>query len=145
MKKFVSIASTLFILSFNLSFAQKQNLESLIQNINNKDAYILLVKTLSPRIYGNSAKSIVEIGKEATPELIKVLATKNKGVIAHFILSEIWKEKWTEEICCDIRTIDNEEIVIINGLEIHIKDNVLYATIESLNENKQTWKKLWYS
>ena len=36
MTKFISIATTLFFLSFNLSFAQKQNLDALIQNINNK-------------------------------------------------------------------------------------------------------------
>ena len=145
MKKFISITSTLFFLSFNLSFAQKQNLDSLIQNINNKDAYIVLVKTMSPRIHGDSANSIVAIGKKATPELIKVLDNSNKGIIAHFILSEIWKDKWKEETCCYIRNFNNEEIVIINGLEIHIKDNVLYSTIESLNKNLQNWKKIWHA
>lgn len=145
MKKHISIASTLFFLSFNLSIAQKQNLDSLIQNINNKDAYIVLVNTMSPRIHGDSAKSIVGIGKQATPQLIKVLDNKNKGIIAHFILLEIWKDKWKEDFCCDIRNINNEEIIIINGLEIHIKNNVLYSTIESLNENMQNWKKLWHA
>lgn len=143
MTKFISIASTLFFLSFNLGFAQKQNLDSLIQNINNKDAYIVLTKTMSPRINGNSANSIVRIGKQATPDLIKILDNKNKGIIAHFILSEIWKEKWNEQICCNIKNIDNEEIVIINGLEIHINGNILYSTAENLNKNKENWKKFW--
>ena len=143
MKKIISITSTLFFLSYNLSIAQKQNLDSLIQNINNKDAYIVLVKTMSPRIHGDSAKSIVEIGKKATPELIKVLDNKNKGVIAHFILSEIWKDNWKEEICCDVTNIDSEEIIIINGLEVHIKDNILFSTTESLNKNMENWKKFW--
>ena len=145
MKKIINIASVLFFLSFNLCFAQKQNLDSLIQNINNKDAYIVLVKTMSPRIHGDSAKRILGIGKQATPELIKVLDNKNKGVIAHFILSEIWKDKWDEEICCDIRNIDNEEIIIINGLEVHIKHNILFSTIESLNKNMQNWKNFWHA
>ena len=145
MKKFISITSTLFFFSFNLSIAQKKNLDSLIQNINNKDAYIVLVKTMSPRIHGDLANSIVAIGKKATPELIKVLDNKNKGVIAHFILSEIWKENWKEEICCDVTNIDNEEIIIINGLEVHIKDNILFSTIESLNKNMENWKKFWHA
>ena len=145
MKKIISITSTLFFLSFNLSIAQKQNLDSLIQNINNKDAYIVLVKTMSPRIHGDLANSIVAIGKKATPELIKILDNNNKGVIAHFILSEIWKDNWNEEICCDVTNIDNEEIIIINGLEVHIKNNILYSTAESLNKNKQKWKEFWHA
>lgn len=143
MTKFTSIAATLFFLSFNLSVAQTQNLDSLIQNIDNKDAYIVLVKTMSPRISGDAANGIVRIGKQATPGLIKILDNKNKGIIAHFILSEIWKDQWTEENCCDISTFDDEEIVVINGLEIHIKNNVLSATTDAMDKNKLHWKKVW--
>jgi hypothetical protein len=98
---------------------------------------------MSPRVAGNSAKEIVDIGKNATPELIRILDSKDKGIVAHFILSEIWNDKWKEEVCCYIKNMNDEEIVTINGLEIHIKNNALFSTTQSLNNNKQNWKIFW--
>ena len=131
----------LVLLSINFTNAQNKEVDSLIQKIDNKDAFIVLTKTTSPRAKGNNAKRIIEIGKTASPELIKILNTQNKGIIAHFILSEIWKNIWDEKVCCNIRNVGDIEIFTINGLEIQVENNVLYSTPENLEKNQQVWKK----
>ncbi|MDN3677215.1 hypothetical protein QWY90_07800 [Flavobacterium paronense] len=139
-KLFKKIALTLLVVSLNLTYAQNKELDSLIQKIDNKEAYIVLTKTTSPRVKGTDAKRIIEIGKMASPELIKVLDSQNKGIIAHFILSEIWKNIGEEEVCCAIRNVGEIEILTINGLEIQIENNVLFSTSENLKKNQQVWK-----
>jgi len=136
-----NIASILFMFSLNLAYCQNKEVDSLILKIDNKDAYIVLTKTISPRVKGNDAERIIEIGKTASPELIKILTSQNKGIIAHFILSEIWKNTWEEEICCNVRSVGVIEILTINGLEIKIENNTLNSTSENLKKNQQIWKK----
>ena len=136
-----NIAIAVVIFSFNLTYAQNKEVDSLIQKIDNKDAYIVLTKTTSPRVKGTNTNRIIEIGKIASPELIKILDSQDKGIIAHFILSEIWKNIWDEEICCNIRTVGDIEILTINRLEIQIENNVLFSTSENLKKNQQVWKK----
>jgi len=72
--------------------------------------------------------------------LIKILNSQSKGIIAHFILCEIWKTTWEEEVCCNIRSVGDIEIITINGLEIKVEDNVLSSTPENLKENQLAWK-----
>ena len=47
------------------------------------------------RIYpdGTSAKKLIQIGKPATAELLKVLSDENRGVAAHLILTAIWEPR----------------------------------------------------
>ncbi|GAB3721543.1 hypothetical protein [Flavobacterium koreense] len=139
---FRKIALILLVFISCLSYAQNKEVDSLIQKLDNKDAYIVLTKTTSPRLKGNTANRIIEIGKMASPELIKILDSQSQGVVAHFILSKIWQEVWEEEICCNIRSVGEIEILTINGLEIRVENNVLYSTQESLKRKKEIWKKL---
>ncbi|MBS7788044.1 hypothetical protein KIH23_12120 [Flavobacterium sp. CYK-55] len=139
----IRIAIALFFLSLQWCVAQKQSVDSLVKQLDNKDAYIVLTYTMSPRVSGTCANDLVKIGKKATPELIKVLENANQGIIAHFILSEIWKDQWQEENCCRINKINGEEIITLNELEIHIKNNLLYATAQSLHKNKERWTLFW--
>ncbi|MGL2964160.1 hypothetical protein ACSVH2_10115 [Flavobacterium sp. RSB2_4_14] len=136
------IVLTFLVFNLSLSYAQNKEVDSLIQKLDNKDAYIVLTKTTSPRLKGNTANRIVEIGKIASPELVKILDSENQGIVAHFILSKIWEEVWEEEVCCNIRSIGEIEIMTINGLEIIIENNVLFSTPESLKKEKEIWKKL---
>lgn len=138
----------LFLFVFFVSataFSQNATADNLIQQISNGDAYIVMTKTISPRIHGEAADKIVKMGKSATSQLIPVLADENKGVIAHFILSEIWKERWEEAVCCDIPTDGTFEIVTLNGLEILIKDNELYAKPAELKKNQANWKEITHA
>lgn len=130
------------ILVFNINYAQNKEIDSLIQKIDNKDAYIVLTKTVSPRINGKSANRIVEIGKVASPKLIKILESPSKGIAAHFMLSKIWQDIWSEEVCCNITTIGKVEVITINGLEIQIENNMFYATPENLKKERKIWEKL---
>lgn len=139
---FRKIALILLVFISCLSYAQNKEVDSLIQKLDNKDAYIVLTKTTSPRLKGNTANRIIEIGKMASPELIKILDSQSQGVVAHFILSKIWQEVWEEEVCCNIRSVGEIEILTINGLEIRVENNVLYSTQESLKRKKEIWKKL---
>jgi hypothetical protein len=139
---FRKIALIILVFISCLSYAQNKEVDSLIQKLDNKDAYIVLTKTTSPRLKGNTANRIIEIGKMASPELIKILDSQSQGVAAHFILSKIWQEVWEEEVCCNIRSVGEVEILTINGLEIRVENNVLYSTQESLKRKKEIWKKL---
>ena len=56
----ISILVITFILTYT-SFGQTRAIDSLVQKINNKDAYLLLVKTISPRIKGDENKKIIKI------------------------------------------------------------------------------------
>lgn len=140
----ISILIITFILSYT-SFGQTRTIDSLVQKINNKDAYLLLVKTISPRIKGDENKKIIKIGKEITPDLIKILDSQNKGIAAHFILSEIWNEIWNEEVCCNISYNGDTESVTINGLRIYIENNIIFSTDEDLKKNKKNWENIWHS
>jgi hypothetical protein len=141
MKKFKKIHLFIVIVcSFTICNAQNKVLDSLIQKIDNTDAYIVMTKTTSPRTKGEVTKQIIEIGKSATCKLVQVLEDKNKGIVAHFLLSEIWKETWNEEPCCSINDYGTYELVTINGLEIKIEGNELSATSEHLLTNKLAWK-----
>jgi hypothetical protein len=130
------------IFTFGMASAQVKVSDSLIQKIDNKDAYIVMAKTMSPRMKSDAGDAIVKIGKSATPDLIKVLEDRNKGIIAHFILSEIWKAQWEEAICCNVSYDGNIEMVTINGLKISIENNELHAEAVDLKKNKADWKKL---
>lgn len=47
---------------------------------------------------GEAAKRLVQIGKPATDELLKVLEDKDRGVAAHLVLTQIWEpqaKSWT--------------------------------------------------
>lgn len=121
------------------SFSQAKTLDSLVQKINNDDVYIVILETISPRINGVPENEIVELGKEATPSLIGVLDDKNRGIIAHVLLSKIWNDKYPEATCCNLQYIRNTEIITINGLKIYIEDNTLFATLEDLKKNKENW------
>lgn len=125
-----------------LTFGQAKALDALVQKIDNDDAYIVFVKTMSPRVHDGTATDIIAIGKPATPQLIKVLESKTQGVIAHFILSEIWKATWEEAVCCDILSDGTTELVTINGLRIAIRNNHLVSKPEDLKANKKKWEKL---
>jgi hypothetical protein len=124
------------------SFGQHKIVDSLLQHINNKEAYILLVNTMSPRMNSEAGEQIIQIGKKATPELLQILDSQEKGIIAHFILSEIWKETWNEQICCNIMYSGAIEIFTINGLKIYIDNNVLYSNEIDLKNNKIHWEKI---
>lgn len=128
-------------LTSGIAMSQVKPETSLIEKINNKDAYIVMTKTMSPRINSEAGAAIIKIGKRATPALINILEDQNKGIIAHFILSEIWKEDWEEAICCNVSFDGNIEIVTINGLEISIENNELHAKPADLKNNKASWKK----
>lgn len=124
------------------SFSQTKTLDSLVQKINNNDVYVVILETISPRINGAAENEIVDLGKEATPSLIGVLDDKNRGIIAHVLLSKIWNDKFPEATCCNLQYIRNTEIITINGLKIHIEDNTLFATLEDLKKNKENWIKI---
>jgi len=122
--------------------AQNQSIDRLIEQIDNKEAYIVMLKTMSPRIKSEAGFQLIRIGKSASPYLIRILDQQNKSIIAHFILSEIWKKSWQEEICCNVETDGRVEIITINRLRVIIDNNQLSATPADMIQNKTYWKKL---
>jgi hypothetical protein len=44
-------------------------------------------------MFSPAGDALIKIGKEATNKLIPLLNDTSKGIIAHYILSDIWSEK----------------------------------------------------
>lgn len=142
MKKLNNILLLLLLCTTFVSVGQTKTLDSLVQKIDNNDVYVVILETISPRINGVAENEIIALGKDATPSLIKVLDDKNKGIVAHVLLSKIWNDKFPEATCCNLQYIRNTEILIINGLKIYIEDNTLVATQEDLKKNKENWVRI---
>jgi hypothetical protein len=134
----------IFIHSSSSSNAQTKKIDSLVHKVNNRDIYVLLLKKVIPRVNENSSGTeIIKIGRQVTPKLIKILDDQNKGIAAHIILTEIWKNDWSQIDSSSVIHNGKEEIIIIRGLKTHVIKNDLFSTNIELTKNKIKWKKLY--
>ena len=134
----------IFIYSSSTIYAQTKKIDSLVHKVNNRDIYVLLLKKVTPRVNENSSGTeIIKIGRQATPKLIKILDDQNKGIAAHIILTEIWKNDWPQIDSSSVVRNEKEEIIIIRGLKTHVIKNDLFSTDIELTKNKLKWKKLY--
>ncbi len=141
MRKVIYIALLLFS---TLVVGQQKKIEKLFLEINNtqlsvveRDAYFIL------EMKSNAGKKLIRKGKILTPELINLLNDPKKGLIAHYILSQIWKNNWGESSCGGNEKPNLNEItyIIYNGLRIEINpDKSVYSENKYLTERKSDWE-----
>jgi len=117
------------------TWAQKDHVDSLILNINNDQLhgtchYVWVIEMKST--YGDS---LIKIGKSITPKLVPLLIDKEKGIIVHYILSNIWMDTVKFSSNFHLPTIEYNYC----GLIFYEKNEHIFTKDSFLNENKKKW------
>jgi hypothetical protein len=82
---------------------------------------------------------IIMAGKKAEKKLLKLLTSEEKGVVAHYILSNIYKQTSYQTIYVD--TLKWETKFIYNGLEFMETERGMVTDMAELNKCKDEWIK----
>ena len=90
MRRLTIYIAFLTIILPTLTFGQNKTVDLLIQDLSNNELrgecnYVWVLKS-KPGI----VDLLIPIGKPATQQLLDVLTSKDKGIVAHYILSKIW-------------------------------------------------------
>jgi hypothetical protein len=80
---------------------------------------------------------IISAGKKAQEKLLKLLTSEEKGVVAHYILSNIYKQASYQTIYVD--TLKWETKYIYNGLEFTETERGMVTDMAELNKCKDAW------
>ena len=137
MKIFIS---TFLILFFQISIGQNKSFDELSDTINNSQIVVTTGRIWGAEMRSETGNEIVKLGKKVTPQLISLLTDNDKGIIAHFILTEIWRKKIGEVITSEV--IEGKKLYIVyNQLNLFLKnEESFYSREEDLNENKLRWE-----
>ena len=137
MKIFIS---TFLILFFQISIGQNKSFDELSDSINNSQIVVTTGRIWGAEMRSETGDEIIKLGKKVTPQLISLLTDNDKGIIAQFILTEIWWKKIGEVI--SIEVIEGKKLYIVyNQLNLFLKDEEsFYSREEDLNENKLRWE-----
>lgn len=137
MKIFIS---TFLILFFQISIGQNKSFNELSDTINNSQIVVTTGRIWGAEMRSETGNEIVKLGKKVTPQLISLLTDNDKGIIAHFILTEIWRKKIGEVISSEV--IEGKKLYIVyNQLNLFLKnEESFYSREEDLNENKLRWE-----
>jgi hypothetical protein len=137
MKVFIS---TCLILFFQISIGQNKSFNELSDSINNSQIVVTTGRIWGAEMRSETGDEIVKLGKKVTPQLISLLTDNDKGIIAHFILTEIWRKKIGEVISSEV--IEGKKLYIVyNQLNLFLKnEESFYSREEDLNENKLRWE-----
>jgi hypothetical protein len=96
--------------------------------------------------------SLIKIGKPATTQLASVLTDPTKGIIAHFLLSNIWANELSKaglQLGSRVSSIDSVENaylqVFYSGFTFYANEhNHLFAKQKDLESNKQFWQTFFH-
>jgi hypothetical protein len=108
MKIFIS---TFLILFFQISIGQNKSFDELSDTINNSQIVVTTGRIWGAEMRSETGNEIVKLGKKVTPQLISLLTDNDKGIIAHFILTEIWRKKIGEVISSEV--IEGKKLYIV--------------------------------
>lgn len=118
-------------------FGQKDSLNVWISKINNKSIagqcnYVWVLKPTTKEI-----DKIIGTGKKAEKMLLKLLTTEDKGIVAHYILSNIYKETSYQILHMDTLTFETK--FIYNGLEFTETETGMVTSQTRLDKCKEEW------
>ena len=128
----------LLIIPFTL-FGQKDSGDIWISKINNRSIagqcnYAWVLKPTT-----SDVDKIIRAGKKAEKKLVKLLTSDEKGVVAHYILSNIYKQ--TSYQILDMDTVKWETKFIYNGLEFTETEVGMVTDKATLDKCKDEWIK----
>jgi hypothetical protein len=120
--------------------AQADKIDSLIEKINNNNLYGTCNYVWVLKMDSQEANALITIGEPASHKLIGLLQTENKGIIAHYILSNIFLKKIESESCWDQYETDSIVKYVFCGLKFHEnKKGNIKASQEELDRNYNVW------
>jgi len=132
----------LILVLFELTvIGQEDKIDKLIMDTNNDQLSWICNYACGLYLKGNAADSLIRIGKPLSLKVIPFLADKYRGIIAHYILSNIWINK--KAISSSSSDFDKDSTISINycGLNFFEKKGHIFAGQEALNENMDKWIK----
>jgi hypothetical protein len=140
MKKLAGIL-ILIIFGVNAS-AQDNKIETLIKNTNNDQLSWICNYGCGLYLKSAAADSLIKIGKPATKTLLNHLNDTERGIIIHYILSNIWIKKI--ELSASTLNYEKDNIIEITYCKLNFfeKEGHLYAVQNVLDENKKAWVKM---
>ena len=142
MRKFIFVT---FIFISSLAVGQQKKIEKFLFEIDNTQMRVVENNgSLNLEMNSKAGKKIIRKGNALTPKLIILLNDPQKGIIAHYILSQIWINNWGEASCGGNGKPPLNEItyIIYNGLRIEINpDRSVYSKKEHLIEKKSEWER----
>ncbi len=120
-------------------YGQKDSLDIWISKIDNRSLagqckYVWVLKSTTSEV-----DKIIREGKKAEKKLVKLLTSDEKGVVAHYILSNIYKQ--TNYQILDLDTVKWETRFIYNGLEFTETEVGMVTDKAKLGKCKDEWIK----
>lgn len=130
-------------LTFSVGSAVAQNnIDSLLSKLQNHQLLLACSGTQGTLdTYSLEALAIIKEGKVATRSLIPLLTDPEKGIIVHYILVRIWREKEFAPVKLRFEP-DKTAIFNFHGLTLRHPNNGSFTANQSdLELNKQVWLK----
>jgi hypothetical protein len=136
MRKLLSVL--LLTIPFSL-FGQKDSVDIWISKIDNRSIagqcnYVWVLKPTTGEV-----DKIIKAGKKTEKKLLKLVTSEEKGVVAHYILSNIYKQ--TSYRTLDVDTVKWETRYIYNGLEFTETATGMVTDRVNLDRCKDVWAK----
>jgi hypothetical protein len=141
--------TTILITAFSFNcFAQSDRIDRLLNQINNDQIVINRGYFYYPEMRSYAVDFLItNIGEPATDKLINLLTDATKGIIAHFILSNIWSSSLPKPeriVDTTTHTADTTWSTPLRfsyyGLTFFVDDNNhIFALKKDLEENKNFW------
>lgn len=129
---------------------QAQTIDSLINQINNNQIYSTCQYILVIKIDSDAANLLIQMGKPVTDQLIPLLDNPKKGIITHYILSNIWLDTLSSWSMIGELTLNPQRGFNKLGYMEHTycgllfyekidKERVIFTFKKYLRENKKWW------
>jgi hypothetical protein len=135
-----TILAISFILTSAISGYAQSKIDSLVAKIHNKQLMIGCINTQATLIETSvEVSALIGTGKIVTSHITPFLTDPEKGIIAHYILVRIWKEKKYKPVK---NSFDNNKKIRIDfhGLTFYSENgNEFYALTTDLETNRVNW------
>jgi hypothetical protein len=151
MKKLLPLFLVACVFANSSAFGQIDRIGRLIDSISNDQVGIVMQYVWYPAMKSRCGDSLANIGKLAARPLINVLDDRSKGIIAHFILSKIYRLELSRTghvLGSNVWPVENEKNVSLRvfymGFIFYVDNkNHLFAKQDDLNDNKKFWQKFF--
>jgi hypothetical protein len=148
MRHFLTIPPIIFF-SFT-GFGQTKDFVKLLDKISNQQIVIMEQYVWYPKMFSPAGDSLIKIGKPATNELVALLNDTGKGIIVHYILSNIWAREAVKagrspgSNVYPVPGTGNAVLkVLYNGFIFYIGNNShVFAKGSDLEANEKFWLNL---
>ena len=118
---------------------QINKVDSFILNIDNSQLFGTCHYAWFLEMKSSAGDSLIKIGKEATLKLVPLLDDDKKGIIVHYLLSNIWSDSLIFSATFSHIEKDSISDYCYAGLNFYDKNGYIYAQSDVLKNNKKRW------